>query len=366
MKIICNKNDLMNGLNIVLKAVSNKSTMSILQCVLFDCTRGDIRLITNDTELGIETVVPGTILEKGVVAYDANQISNYVRSLPDNDITIYSDADLNTLISCEKIKFTITGKNGDEFTYLPKIERTEGIYLSKISLKDLIRQTIFSIADNDTNKMMKGEMFEINGDILRVVSLDGHRISCRKINLKNSYEYRKVIIPGKTLNEISKIISNNDDEDVVIYLSNNHVLFEFDETIVVSRLIEGDYFDIDKMLSANFDISVKVNKKNFLDCISRATLLVKEGDKKPVIVDINDESINLRVNSAIGSMHEELDCEKKGQDIKIGFNPKFLIDALKVIDDEEIVIHMVNSRTPCIIKDEEENYIYLVLPINFV
>ena len=136
MKIICNKNDLMNGLNIVLKAVSNKSTMSILQCVLFDCTRGDIRLITNDTELGIETVVPGTILEKGVVAYDANQISNYVRSLHDNDITIYADADLNTLISCEKIKFTITGKNGDEFTYLPKIERTDGIYLSKISLKD--------------------------------------------------------------------------------------------------------------------------------------------------------------------------------------------------------------------------------------
>ena len=365
MKIVCKKSDLMEGLNIVSKAVPSKTTMSILECILFDCTQGNIKLIANDMDLGIETIISGTILEKGVVAYDANLICNYIKSLPENDITIDSDSDLNTTIKCEKIKFTIPGKSGEEFSYLPKIDKKDPVIISQYTLKEVVRQTIFSISENDANKMMAGELFEINGDNLKVVSLDGHRISVRNIKMKNSYSSKKVIIPGKTLNEISKIMSINSEDDVNIYFTDKHVLFEFDNTIVVSRLIEGDYFKVDQMLSNDYETKVIVNKKDLLNCINRATLLIKEGDKKPVIMNISDDSVEIKINSAVGSMDENIDINKEGKNLMIGFNPKFIIDALKVIDDENISIYLVNAKAPCFIRDDNNSYIYLVLPVNF-
>ena len=232
-------------------------------------------------------------------------------------------------------------------------------------MKEVIRQTIFSIADNDNNKIMSGELFEINENELKVVSLDGHRISIRKIELKNSYPHNKVIVPCKTLNEISKILSGDADKDVNMSFTSKHVVFEFDNTTVVSRLIEGEYFKIDQMLSSDYETKVKINKKEFLDCIDRATLLVKEGDKKPIIINITDDNMELKINSTVGSMNENIDIAKSGKDLMIGFNPKFLIDALKVIDDEEIDIYLVNPKAPCFIRDATGKYIYLILPVNF-
>jgi len=198
-----------------------------------------------------------------------------------------------------------------------------------------------------------------------VVALDGHRISVRKISLKNSYDNKKVVVPGKTLNEVSKILPGDTDKDVVIFFTDKHIVFEFDNTIVVSRLIEGDYFNIDHMLSSDYETKVKINKKEFYDCIDRATLLVKEGDKKPIILNITDESLELKISSTIGSMNESIDIAKNGKDLMIGFNPKFLIDALRVIDEEEIDIYLVNPKTPCFIKDKENKYTYMILPVNF-
>ena len=154
--------------------------------------------------------------------------------------------------------------------------------------------------------------------------MDGHRISIRKIILKNHYPSRKVVVPGKTLNEISKILSGDMDKDVSIFFTGKHIVFEFDKTVVVSRLIEGEYFKIDQMLSSE-----------------------------------------LKINSTVGSMDEEIDIIKQGKDIMIGFNPKFMIDALKVIDDDEIDIYLVNPKAPCFIRDIKEKYIYLILPVNF-
>ena len=213
--------------------------------------------------------------------------------------------------------------------------------------------------------MMTGELFEVNGSLLKVVSLDGHRISIRKVELKENFGSIKVVVPGKTLTEVSKILSGETDDDVRIFFTTNHIVFEFEETIVVSRLIEGEYFKIDQMLSSDYETKVKVNKRELLDCIDRSTLLVKEGDKKPIIMNVTDGSMELKITSFIGSMNEDIDIEKEGKDILIGFNPKFLIDALKVIDDEEISIYLVNPKAPCFIKNEEESYIYLILPVNF-
>ena len=365
MKLVCRKSNLLNGVNIVSKAVPNKTTMSILECILIDATGSEIKLIANDMELGIETVIEGDILEKGQIALDAKILLDIVRKLPDNDVTIVTDNSFKTNITCEKAKFTIIGKSGEDFSYLPSIERIDSIIISQFTLKEVVRQTIFSIADNDNNKLMTGELFEINGDTLKVVSLDGHRISIRKIELKNSYPSRKVVVPGKTLNEVSKILTGDTDKDVSIFFTGKHILFEFDHTTVVSRLIEGEYFKIDQMLSSDYETKVTINKRELLECIDRATLLVKEGDKKPIIINITDGMMELKINSTVGSMNEEIDIVKQGKDIMIGFNPKFMIDALKVIDDEEIDIYLVNPKAPCFIRDAKERYIYLILPVNF-
>lgn len=365
MKIVCTKSSLLSGVQIVSKAVPSKTTMSILECILVDTRNGEIKLTANDMELGIETIIEGEIIEKGMIALDAKIFLEIVRKLPDSNIMIETNDSYKTTITCEKAKFNIIGKSGEDFSFLPEIERNDSIVLSQFTLKEVIRQTIFSIADNDNNKLMTGELFEINNDNLKVVSLDGHRISIRKIMLKNSYNDKKVVVPGKTLNEISKILSGDMDKDVNLYFTDKHILLEFDRTIVVSRLIEGEYFNINQMLSSDYETKVKINKKELLDCIDRATLLVKEGDKKPIIIDIKDGSMELKMNSTVGSMDEEIDIVKEGKDLMIGFNPKFLIDSLRVIEDEEVDLYMVNPKAPCFIRNSEESYIYVILPVNF-
>ena len=365
MKIICSKANLVKGVSIVSKAVPSRTTMPILECILIDASANEIKLTANDMELGIETVIEGEIVERGIIALDAKFFSEIVRKLPDNEVVIESDDSFQTIITCEKAKFTIAGKSGEDFSYLPYIEKNESITISQFTLKDVVRQTIFSIADNDTNKLMTGELFEINENRLRVVSLDGHRISIRNIELKENYSPLKVVVPGKTLQEISKILTGEAEDMVDIYFADNHILFEFDQTKVVSRLIEGEYFHIDQMLSSDYDTKVKVNKREFLSCIDRATLLIREGDKKPIILNIQDGSLQLKINSFAGSMNEELEIDKEGKDLLIGFNPRFFIDALRAIDDEEVTLYMVNPKAPCFIKDDAESYVYLILPVNF-
>ena len=315
MKLICSKQNLLYGVNIVSKAVPTRTTMAILECILIDASANEIKLTANDMELGIETKIEGQIEERGIIALDAKIFSEIVRKLPDSDVTIETDSNFKTTITCEKAKFNIVGKSGDDFSYIPFIERNESVHISQFTLKEVIRQTIFSIADNDNNKLMTGELFEINENELKVVSLDGHRISIRKIQLKENYEHKKVVVPGKTLQEVSKILPGNADSEVDIYITENHIVFEFDNTTVVSRLIEGEYFKIEQMLSSDYETKVKINKRELLDCIDRATLLVKEGDKKPIIMNVTDDSVQLKINSFIGSMDEEIDVKKDGKDI---------------------------------------------------
>ena len=365
MKLICSKSNLQKGVNIVSKAVPSRTTMSILECILIDASTNEIKFTANDMELGIETRIEGEILEKGIIAVDAKVFSEIVRKLPDSNVTIETGSNYQISITCEKAHFHISGKSGEDFSCLPYIEKTDFICLSQFTLKEVIRQTIFSIADNDSNRLMTGELFEVHENEFKVVSLDGHRISIRKIELKESYPDHKVVVPGKSLQEISKILSGETEDEVHIFFTGNHIVFEFDTTTVVSRLIEGEYFKINQMLSSDYETKFEINKKELLNCIDRATLLVKEGDKKPIIFTISDTNMEIRINSQLGSMKEEIDISKEGRDIMIGFNPRFLIDALRVIDDENVTIYMVNPKAPCYIRDEEQKYIYLILPVNF-
>lgn len=364
MKITCLKNDLLSGINIVLKAVPAKTTMNILDCILIKAVNDTIRLVGNDMELGIETEIKGNVEEEGVIAINAKIFSDIIRKLPDNTVTIDTDSSLNTKITCEKSKFNISAKEGTEFPALPVIEKNNRITLSEFTLRELIRQTVFSISDNENNKIMTGELFEVKGNSMRVVALDGHRIAIRQVELKEEYDNYKVIVPGKALNEISKILSGEMSNEVNIYITDKNIMFELENTVILSRLIDGEYYKIDQMINNDYETKIKVNNRELFNSIDRATLLIKETDKKPVIIDIKDNSMELRMNTQIGSMNDEISVDKEGKDILIGFNPKFIIEALRVIDDENIDIYLINPKAPCFIRDEKGSYIYLILPVN--
>lgn len=364
MKFTCTRNDFNNGISIALKAIPGKTTMPILECVVIEAANDSIKLTTNDMQLGIETKIPAQVDKDGVILVNAKMISDIVRRLPDETVNFEVDENNNILLFCGKSKFNIPGLSSEEFPKLPQIEIEKKISLSQFTLKEMIRQTIFSISDNESNRILTGELFEIQGDEFKIASLDLVRVSIRKIKLKESYDHIKVVIPGKALNEISKILTDDAEEDVTISFSKNHVLFEFNETLVISRLIEGKFYNIDQMLKNNYETKVKVNKQEFFGCIDRATLLLREAEKKPVILNIRDNEIQLEMNTKIGSMDEEVGASKEGKDLRIAFNPKYIVDVLKVIDDEDVYLYLFNSNAPCFIKNSEESYIYLILPIN--
>lgn len=366
MKIKCSKSSLMKSLNIVSKAVSTKTTMPILECILIDVYADCIKLVANDLELGIETKLEGDVLEIGKIAVEAKLFSDYIRRLPDSEILLESTPDTKLKIKCEQSELLCHAcKPGDEFSELPEIERDKSITVSQFSLRQLINQTIFSISDNENNKLMTGELFEVKDGKLTVVSLDGHRISMRKIELSGGADNVKVVVPGKTLSDISKILSGGVEDMVQIYFTDRNILFEYDDTIVVSRLLEGEYFKIVQMLSIDHKISVKVNNREFLSCLDRASIFIKESDKKPIVMNIKDDNnMYFKVNSQNGNMNDVLAVDKSGDDIIIGFNPRFLMDVLRVVEDEEIYMYMRDAKSPCIIKDDAESYIYVILPVN--
>ncbi len=368
MKLKFQKNDLITAINIVMKAVPAKSTMPVMECILLDASQGHISLVGNDTEFGIETICKGEILEVGKLALDAKLFSEIIRRLPQSEelsLTIESDERNLTTISCENSVFKISGKDGNEFTILPSIDRSQSVSLSQFTLKSIINQTIFSIASNDSNKKMTGELFEVNEDTLVVTSLDGHRISIRRTKLNEQYDKQKAIVPGKALNEISKILTGGVYDEVIIYFSKNHILFEFNDTVVVSRLIDGEYFHVSQMLSEDYETKVQVNRKQLMDSIERSTIFVRDNDKQPLVFKIEDNVMGLKINSDLGRMDAELAIRKTGKDLMIGFNPKFLVDALRNIEDEEVSLYMSIPRSPLFIRDDNGNYNYMILPVNF-
>ncbi len=365
MKFICKQAELLNALSISLKAVPSKTSLPILECILLETLEEGVRITSNDMELGIESVVEGRVDKKGKVALNARIFSDIVRKLPEDIVIIEVDSSYTAFITCGKAKFKIAGQSGEDFPALPTFQKNRAVTISQFTLKELIRQTIFSVSDNENNKVMTGEYFEIQDNMLKVTSLDGHRISIRSVQLKEAYEPCSVIIPGKTLVEIGKILSGDMDKEVKLYFIDRHVVVEFDKTVILSRLIEGKYYNVKQMISTDYDTKLVVNKRELMDCIDRAILLVKESERRPIIIDIFDGAMSLNMNSSLGTMDEEIMVQKEGNDLTIGFNPKFLMDALRAIEDEEVSIYMTNAKAPCFIRNTEESYIYLILPVNF-
>lgn len=364
MKFTCQKDQFTDGINIAMRAILGKTTMPTLECFLIESKNDHIKITSNDMQLGIETLVPADIKEEGIVLINAKDLSTQVRLMPNDEIEFESDENNNILIFSGSYRYDTTGLPDDDYPRLPEINFESNINISQFTLKEMIRQTIFSVSSKENNKVLTGELFEVNGDELRIASLDLIRVSIRKIKLDKSYDPLKVVIPGKTLSEISKILSSDVEDEVEISFSKNHVKFEFKDTMIISRLIEGNFFNIDQMLKNNYETKVKINKNVLLGAVERASSHISETNKNPVVMNIRDGEINMEIKTQHSSGKEDVVVEKEGKDLRIGINPRFIIDVLRVIDDEDINLYFFNSNSPCFIKNDEESYIYLILPIN--
>ena len=368
MNLKFQKAQLVNALSIVMKAVSTKTSSVILESILISASDNRVVLDATDTELSIQTEVDAVIVKAGGVVLNAKLFSEIVRKFDSTEslIELDVDNDFKTTIRCEQAVFNIMGIDPVEFIPMPKIDRDAFISLSQFSLKEVIRQTEFSTAISDINRMMGGELIDVKNNVAKFVTLDGHRMSIRNIELMGEYEDQKCVVPIKSLQEVMRIIDSDTQKNVNIYFSKDHILFEFDRTLVLSRILDGEFFRIESMLSNDYDTKVNVSRLKLQSAIEQSMILIRENAHKPMILDIENGMLKLSVNSSLGFMDAKVNIEKSGSDLKIAFNPKFLVDALKVIDDDFVNIYFTNAKSPCFIRDDKNTYTYLILPVNFI
>lgn len=368
MNLKFQKAQLVNALSIVMKAVSTKTSSVILESILISASDNRVVLDATDTELSIQTEVDAVIVKAGGVVLNAKLFSEIVRKFDSTEslIELDVDNDFKTTIKCEQAVFNIMGIDPVEFIPMPKIDRDAFISLSQFSLKEVIRQTEFSTAISDINRMMGGELIDVKNNVAKFVTLDGHRMSIRNIELMGEYEDQKCVVPIKSLQEVMRIIDSDTQKNVNIYFSKDHILFEFDRTLVLSRILDGEFFRIESMLSNDYDTKVNVSRLKLQSAIEQSMILIRENEHKPMILDIENGMLKLSVNSSLGFMDAKVNIEKSGSDLKIAFNPKFLVDALKVIDDDFVNIYFTNAKSPCFIRDDKNTYTYLILPVNFI
>ena len=368
MNLKFQKTQLVNALSIVMKAVSTKTSSVILESILISASDNRVVLDATDTELSIQTEVDAVIVKAGGVVLNAKLFSEIVRKFDSTEYLIELDVDndFKTTIKCEQAVFNIMGIDPVEFIPMPKIDRDAFISLSQFSLKEVIRQTEFSTAISDINRMMGGELIDVKNNVAKFVTLDGHRMSIRNIELMGEYEDQKCVVPIKSLQEVMRIIDSDTQKNVNIYFSKDHILFEFDKTLVLSRILDGEFFRIESMLSNDYDTKVNVSRLKLQNAIEQSMILIRENEHKPMILDIENGMLKLSVNSSLGFMDAKVNIEKSGSDLKIAFNPKFLVDALKVIDDDFVNIYFTNAKSPCFIRDDKNTYTYLILPVNFI
>ncbi len=367
MKIICEKDKLLKAINSVVKGVSSKTTMPILEGILIQTNDNEIKLTTYDLEIGIEYIIESTVEEQGNTVVNAIMFSEIIRKLPDTEITITLNDKNLLVIECEGSLYKLATMNPEEFPELPRINIENSVELEQKTLKSMIRKTIFGVSSEENKPVFTGCLFEIENNKLNVVAVDGFRLAWASNFLEEKNSDFKAVIPGKTLNEVNKIILDSFDL-IKIGISKNQALFEMENCKVVTRLLDGEFLNYRNVIPKEWETRIRVNKRDLQECFERISLISASSTEKekkyPVKISIEVGKITISCTNQTGDAKEEIFLQTEGKNLEIAFNPKYFLDALKVIDDEEIFIELGSSISPCIIKPiENENYTYMILPI---
>ncbi|MBP1744273.1 MAG: polymerase subunit beta [Firmicutes bacterium] len=361
----CEKSILQDAVFTVQKAVTGKSTMPILGGILIKAYDGEILFTGSDLDLSIEKKISSEVIEPGTVVIDAKLFGEIIRKLP-SDIIEIKTIDSNSIqISCQKSKFKLIHMNSDEFPELPHISENMIFSIPQRILKNMIKGTIFATAADDSRPILTGVLFEIKDKRLNLVALDGYRLALRSENL-DTENVINAVIPGKTLSEVSKILDDSD-RSVNITFTPNNILFHLNQTKITSRLLDGEFIKYTSIIPSEYSLKVTAKRLELLDCIERAALMGKEGNTNLVKLDIEEESLVITSNSQLGTVREELNIILQGQPLQIAFNSKYLIDVLRIMEEEEVIMELTSSVSPCIIKNSgQDNCTYLVLPVRLL
>jgi DNA polymerase-3 subunit beta len=365
MIFICEKHKLQESILTTQKAITGKTTMPILEGIFINADNSGVTLIGSDMDLSIETKVEANVIEEGKVVIDSKIFGEIIRKLPDSEVKIEIIENDTVQITCEKSVFNVVYMKWDEYPSLPSVETDNKIQFPRNILKQMIKSTSFAIAQDETRPILQGILFEIKSKKLNLVALDGYRLAVRSEYVDCDAEM-EIVIPGKTLNEVSKILDDTDME-VDITFTNNHILFNLGETKIISRLLEGKFVNYNSLLPQEHKISVYTNKIKLQDGIERASLMSKEGNSYLIKLEFQDDNLVITSNSQLGKVREEVSINLQGEPIEIAFNSKYLLDVLKNIEDENIILEMTSSISPCVIKAKNiESYKYLVLPVRLM
>ncbi len=365
MEFICQRSDLLDAVNIVSKAVNSRTTLPILECILIEANNTGISLTANDLEIAIKTKeIEAEVIEDGSIAINASFFFDIIRKFTGEKVKLSCSDDFKTVLTCDKSKFNIMAQNSESFPKIENFEKENSIKIKSSVFKNMIKQTVFSVAADASNRpVLTGELIETDNNKISMVSVDGYRISYIEEEIENADE-NSIIVPGKTLNELSKILPSEEDDFVYIFFDDKNILFDISGNILLSRLIDGDFIKYEQSFTNEYKTKIIVNKTELLQALDRASLFAKEIKKIPVKFEISLGLLKISSDSQFGNTEDEIHAETDGDNLKIAFNPRYISEALRAIDEDYVSMYFTTSLSPCIIKGtEKENYKYLVLPL---
>ena len=361
----CEKQKFLEGISIVQKAITGKSTMPILEGIYIKANNSGLTLIGSDMDVSIQTVVDADIIEEGSIVIDAKIFGEIIRKLPNSTIKIETIENQLIKITCEKSVFDVVYMNTTEYPELPQINENLKISVNQNILKNMIKGTSFAIAQDETRPILQGILFEVKNKNLNLVALDGYRLAIRSEFLDSDMDI-EVVIPGKTLNEVSKILEDIDDI-VDITFTDNHILFNLEKTKIISRLLEGKYINYTSLLPQEHKLLVNVNRQELQNAIERASLRAKDGNTNLIKLDLQQDNLIITANSQLGKVREEIEIKLQGGQIGIAFNYRYLLDVLKNVESDDVLMKMTSGITPCVLEEKDnENSKYLVLPVRLM
>ena len=363
MKITCSKQQLTEAVSNVQRAVSTKSSIPALEGILLKAHGQEVTLCGYDLELGMTTTIEASVEEPGNLVLSARLFGDIVRRLPGEQVCIASDEKNITAITCGLSEFSIVGIPAEEYPEIPLITGETTIDLPHSMLKSMIRQTIFAVADTDAKPIHTGTLFELGGGTLRLVSVDGYRLAIREEPVQANEE-ASFVVPGKTLNEVTKLLSDSEEETLSLVVGRRHILFKIGNYTVISRLLEGEFLDYKAAIPAASSTEVLVNTRSFIESVERVSLLITDRLKSPVRCLFEDNEIKLSCSTSMGRANDQFEAQITGSNVEIGFNNRYLLDALRNAEGDEVKVQLNGPLSPMKVLPREGNaFLFLVLPV---
>ena len=364
MKFSCEKALLQAAISTTSRAVSPKSSIPALEGILLEAGN-DLRLTGYNLETGIRTIVPADIREEGTLVLGARLFGEIVRKLPDDIVTFQSE-NYMVNIKCGMSEFNILGTDPEEFPELPTVEYQNSLILPQSRLKAMISQTLFAVSDNESRPIHTGSLFEVDSEGLTIVSVDGYRLALRheSIDKKEGAETFSFVVPGAALSEVEKICSDVD-EPASVTQGARHVMFKVGDTMLVSRRLEGEFLAYRQAIPRNNTIHVEGETRALLSSIDRVSLIISDKLKSPLRCVFDSNLLKISTKTAIGDAYDECPLSGDGGGLEIGFNNKYLMDALKAAPADKERLELTTGVSPCVIlpTEGEENFLYMVLPV---